>query len=97
MTAKTKWCILASIQFTEQFSPCVVLSIHRNFLEAQVLAASLAADTYWPTTVKVLEYTDDIRKLRVGDQLLGKKIDVIMDKSGAATLYRTYDEDWQRL
>lgn len=32
MTAKTKWCILASIQFTEQFSPCVVLSIHRNFL-----------------------------------------------------------------
>lgn len=23
MTAKTKWCILASIQFTEQFSPCV--------------------------------------------------------------------------
>lgn len=21
MTAKTKWCILASIQFTEQFSP----------------------------------------------------------------------------
>lgn len=97
MTAKTKWCILASIQFTEQFSPCVVLSIHRNFLEAQTLAASLAADTYWPTTVKTLEYTDDIRKLRAGDWLLGKKIDVIMDKSGAATLYRTDDEDWQRL
>lgn len=89
MTAKTKWCILASIQFTEQFSPCVVLSIHRNFLAAQALAASLAADTYWPTTVKVLKYTDDIRKLRVGDRLLGKKIDVIMDKSGAATLYRS--------
>ena len=49
MTAKTKWCILTSIQFTEQFSPCVVLSIHRNFLEAQTLAASLAADTYWRT------------------------------------------------
>lgn len=73
-----------------------VLSIHRNFLEAQTLAASLAADTYWPTTVKTLECTDDIRKLRVGDWLLGKKIDVIMDKS-AATLYRTYDGDWQRL
>lgn len=41
------------------------------------------------TTVKVLKYTDDIRKLRVGDQLLDKKIDVIMDKSGAATLYRS--------
>ena len=89
MTAKTKWCILASIQFTVQFSPCVVLSIHRNFLEAQALAASLAADTYWPTTVKVLKYTDDIRKLRVGDRLLDKKIGVIMDKSGAATLYRS--------
>lgn len=89
MTAKTKWCILASIQYTEQLSPCVVLSIHRNFLEAQALAASLAADTYWPTTVEVLKYTDDIRKLRVGNRLLGKKIDVIMDKSGAATLYRS--------
>lgn len=89
MTTKTKWCILASIQFTEQFSPCVVLSIHRNFLEAQTLAASLAADTCWPTTVEVLKYTDDIRKLRVGNWLLGKKIDVIMDKSGAATLYRS--------
>lgn len=93
MTAKTKWCILASIQFTEQFSPCVVLSIHRNFLWAQALAASLAADTHWPTTVKVLKYTDDIRKLRPGDWLLGKKIDVIMDKSGATTIYRTDDED----
>ena len=89
MTAKTKWCILASIQFIEQFSPCVVLSIHRSFLAAQVLAGSLAADTHWPTTVKVLKYTDDVRKLRVGDRLLDKKIDVIMDKSGATTLYRS--------
>lgn len=78
MTKTTDWCVLASIQFTEQFSPCVVLSIHRNLLEAQALSADLAANTHWPTTVDVFECTDDIRKLKEGNYLLDKKIDVIL-------------------
>lgn len=82
MTATTEWCILAVIDFKTGFAPCVVLSVHRNLLEAQAYANRLAIDAHWPTTVDVLKYTDDIRKLRVGDHLLGKKIDVIMDKTG---------------
>ena len=82
MTATTEWCILSVIDFKTGFAPCVVLSVHRNLLEAQAYANSLASDTHWPTTVDVLEYTDDIRKLKVGDYLRDKKIDVIMDKTG---------------
>lgn len=81
MTVTTEWCILAEIDFETGFAPCVVLSVHRNLREAQVYSASLADDPHWPTTVDVLKYTDDIRKLKVGDRLLGKKIDVIMDKT----------------
>lgn len=91
MTAMTEWCVLAVIQFTEQFTPCVVLSVHRNERQAQLVADTLAADSYWPTTVNVLEYTDDIRKLKEGDWLLDKKIDVIMDRT--LTDRWTYDED----
>lgn len=93
MTAMTEWCVLAAIQFTEQFSPCVVLSVHRNLREAHAYAISLADDPHWPTTVDVLKYTDDIRKLKVGDYLRDKKIDVIMDKTDNVVVEGAYDED----
>lgn len=82
MTATTEWCVLAVIDFKTGFAPCVVLSVHRNLREAQAYSASLADDLHWPTTVDMLKYTDDIRKLKVGDYLRDKKIDVIMDKTG---------------
>lgn len=91
MTATTEWCILAAIQFTEQFAPCVVLSVHRNEWQARETATALAADSYWPTTTNVLEYTDNIRNLKEGDWLLGKKIDVIMDRTN--TDGWSYNED----
>lgn len=93
MTATTEWCILAVIDFKTGFAPCVVLSVHRNLREAQAYSASLADDPHWPTTVDMLKYTDDIRKLKVGDRLLGKKIDVIMDKTGNVVVEGAYDED----
>lgn len=93
MIAMTEWCVLAVIDFKTGFEPCAVLSIHRDLREAQAYANSLAIDAYWPTTVDVLKYTDDIRKLRVGDRLLGKKIDVIMDKTGNVVVKGAYDED----
>lgn len=37
--------------------------------------------------------TDDIRKLKVGDYLRDKKIDVIMDKTGNVVVEGAYDED----
>nr|DAW06952.1 MAG TPA: hypothetical protein [Caudoviricetes sp.] len=91
MTAMTEWCVLAAIQFTEQFSPCVVLSVHRTEERARKVAAALEADSHWPTTTEVIEGSDDTRKLRVGSWFLDKKIDVIMDLS--ITDRWSYDED----
>lgn len=93
MTATTEWCILAVIDFKTGFAPCVVLSVHQNLREAHAYAISLADDPHWPTTVDMLKYTDDIRKLKVGDRLLGKKIDVIMDMTGDVVVEGAYDED----
>lgn len=93
MTATTEWCVLAVIDFKTGFAPCVVLSVHRNLREAYVYASSLADDPHWPTTVDVLKYTDDVRKLKVGDYLRDKKIDVIMDKTGNVVVEGAYDED----
>lgn len=28
--SKDVWCVLSAIKFTEQFAPCVVLSIHQD-------------------------------------------------------------------
>lgn len=92
-TTETPWCLLAVIDFKTGFAPYVVLIIHRNLREAQAYATALASDTYWPTTVDVLKYTDDIRKLKVGDYLRDKKIDVIMDKTGNVVIEGGYDED----
>lgn len=91
MTATTEWCVLAVIQFTEQFSPCVVLSVHRNEEQARKVARALESDSHWPTTTEVFEGSDDTRKLRVGSWFLGKKIDAIMDLS--ITDRWSYDED----
>lgn len=93
MTATTEWCVLAVIDFKTGFAPCVVLSVHQNLREAYAYAVSLADDPHWPTTVDVLKYTDDIRKLKVGDYLRDKKIDVVMDKTGNAVVEGVYDED----
>lgn len=93
MTATTEWCVLAAIDFKTGFAPCVVLSVHRNLREAYAYATSLADDPRWPTIVDVLKYTDEIRKLKVGDYLRYKKIDVIMDKTGNVVVEGAYDED----
>lgn len=93
MTVTTEWCILAEIDFKTGFAPCVVLSVHRNLREAQAYSASLADDPHWSTTVDMLKYTDDIRKLKVGNYLRDKKIDVIMDKTGNVVVEGAYDED----
>lgn len=93
MTATTEWCILSVIDFKTGFAPCVVLSVHRNLREAYAYAISLADDLHWPTTVDVLKYTDDIRKLKVGDYLRDKKIDVVMDMSGDVTVAEGDHED----
>lgn len=93
MTATTEWCILSVIDFKTGFAPCVVLSVHRNLREAYEYAISLANDLHWPTTVDVLKYTDDIRKLKVGDYLRDKKIDVVMDISGDVTVAEGDYED----
>lgn len=93
VTTETPWCLLAVIDFKTGFAPCVVLSIHQNLLAAQAYANALAGDTCWPTTVDVLKYTDDIRKLKVGDYLRDKKIDVIMDETGNIVVEGAYDED----
>lgn len=90
---ETPWCLLTVIDFKTGFAPCVVLSIHQNLLAAQAYANALADDTYWPTTVDVLKCTDNIRKLRVGDYLLGKKIDVIMDKTDDVVIKGDCHED----
>ncbi len=88
MTAKTMVCPCLSIQLYRAVLALCGSEYSSEFLRLWAPAASLAADTYWPTTVKTLEYYfDDIRKLEGGWTVLGKKIDVIMDKSGA-TLYR---------
>ena len=71
----------------------MVLSVHRNLREAHAYAICLTDDRHWPTTVDVLKYTDDIRKLKVGDYLRDKKIDVIMDKTGNVVVEGAYDED----
>lgn len=42
----TEWCVLAVTQFTERFTPCVVLSVHRNGSQARLVADTLAADSY---------------------------------------------------
>lgn len=91
MIAMTEWCVLAEIDFKTGFEPCVVLSVHRNEERARKVANALEADSYWPTTTKIFEGSDNTRKLRVGDWFLGKKIDVIMDPS--ITDRWSYDED----
>lgn len=49
------------------------------------------AENFW--CVLVEHRRDDIRKLKVGDYLRDKKIDVIMDKTGNVVVEGTYDED----
>lgn len=73
------WCVLAEIDFKTGFDPCVALSVHRNKRAAQKVADALRADKYWPTKAMLVAYTESVSKLKVGDYLLNKKVDSIMD------------------
>ena len=77
--SKDVWCVLSAIKFTEYFSPCVVLSVHKDKEHAQQLVDELTVDERWPTKARLLKYTRNIRDLTEGDILCGYKIDVILD------------------
>ena len=69
------------------------MSFHQTLHDARLTQQAHADDLHWPTTVDVLKYTDDIRKLKVGDYLRDKKIDVVMDMSGDVTVAEGDHED----
>lgn len=77
--SKDAWCVLTVIKFTEVFTPCVVLSIHRTKKDAEELANAMSKDDYWPTTTRLMKYTRRIRGLKEGDVLCCHKIDVILN------------------
>ena len=77
--SKDVWCVLSVIKFTDECTPFVVLSIHRNKDEAQRLADGLADNKRWPTTTRLMKYTRYIRDLKRGDVLCCHKIDIILN------------------
>lgn len=76
---KDVWCVLSAIKFTEEFKPCVVLSIHQDKAYAQSLVERLSADERWPTTAHLIKYDRNISGLKEGDILHGYAIDVILN------------------
>lgn len=76
---KDAWCVLSVIKFTEQFNPCVVLSVHQTKEYAQSLVEKLSADERWPTEARLIKYDRNIRDLKEGDILCGYAIDVILN------------------
>ena len=77
--SKDVWCVLSVIKFTDEYTPFVILSIHRNKAEAQRLADRLADNKRWPTTARLMKYTRYIRDLKRGDVLCCHKIDMILN------------------
>lgn len=85
-TDETPWCIFASIDFHTGFAPCTVLSIHKNKYLARQYADALNSDDRWSVKAILVEYTESVSKLKPGDYLFDKKIDVVMDMSGNITV-----------
>ena len=77
--SKDVWCVLSVIKFSSEFSPFVVLSIHRNKAEAQELVSRLTDNNRWTTTARLMKYTRYIRDLKVGSVLCCRKIDMIVN------------------
>lgn len=77
--SKDVWCVLSVIKFTEQFKPCVVLSVHDDKTYAQSLVDRLTGDDRWPTTARLIKYDRNIRELTEGDILCGYTIDIILN------------------
>ena len=77
--SKDVWCVLSAIKLAEESAPLVVLSIHRNKVEAQELVSRLTDNKRWPTTTRLMKYTRYIRDLKRGDVLCCHKIDVIVN------------------
>lgn len=77
--SKDVWCVLSAIKLTEGSAPLVVLSIHRNKVEAQELVDRLSDNERWPTTTRLMKYTRYIRDLKEGDVLCCRKIDMIVN------------------
>ena len=77
--SKDVWCVLSAIKLAEGSAPLVVLSIHRNKVEAQELIGRLTDNKRWPTTTRLMKYTRYIRDLKRGDVLCCHKIDMIIN------------------
>lgn len=77
--SKDVWCVLSIIKLAEKSAPLVILSIHRNKVEAQKLANRLGDNERWPTTTRLMKYTRYIRDLKKGDVLCCYKIDMIIN------------------
>lgn len=77
--SKDVWCVLTAIKFADEFTPFVVLSIHRDKAEAQELVSRLSKNERWPTNTRLMKYTRYIRDLKAGDVLCCHKIDTIVN------------------
>lgn len=77
--SKDVWCVLSAIKLAEESAPLVVLSIHRNQMEAQELVNRLTDNKRWPTTTRMMKYTRYIRDINRGDILCCHKIDMIIN------------------
>ena len=92
-TDETPWCICASFDFHTGFEPYTVLSIHQNKYWAQRYADALNSDDRWSVKAMLVEYTESVSKLKAGDYLLDKRIDVVTDMSGDVTVAEGDHED----
>jgi hypothetical protein len=77
--SKDVWCLLTVIKLPDELKPLVVLSIHRNKGEAQMLSSRLVRNGRWPATTRLMKYTRYIRDLMEGDVLCCHKIDMILN------------------
>lgn len=92
-TDETPWCLFVSIDFHTSFEPCIILSIHQNKYWAQRYAEALNSDDRWSVKAMLVEYTESVSKLKAGDYLLDKRINVVMDMSGDVIVTEGDHED----
>lgn len=76
---KDVWCLLTVVELPDDAKPLVVLSIHRNKVEARTLSSRLVRNGRWPATTRLMKYTRNICDLKEGDVLHCHKIDMILN------------------
>lgn len=54
---------------------------------------ALNSDDRWSVKAMLVEYTESVSKLKAGDYLLDKRVDVVMDMSGDVTVAEGDHED----